>query len=108
MGFELKKPFKEYVAVDDLPKTRDATVFVVSFPYLIEGTIKTERRQLQIAYTGTQEAIDAKNGIKDGLAKQKERAIATLERGIATDLRRSGGRIYETQEQKLPVWGKTK
>ena len=85
----MKKPFKDYVAVDMLPKTGDATNFVVSFPYQIEGTIRTERKQLPVVYTDTQAAIDAKNGITDGLAQQKEQAIATLERGIAQELRMS-------------------
>ena len=108
MGFELKKPFKEYVAVDMLPKTRDATNFVVSFPYQIKGTMQTERKQLSVAYSDTQAATDANNGVKDGLAQRKERAIATLERGIAQELRKSGERIYDVPGRKMAIWAKKK
>lgn len=107
MGFELKKPFKEYVAVDVLPKTGDATNTVITFPYQIEGTKRTEREQFGLAYTDTQAAIDAKNGI-NGLARQHEEAIATMERAIAQKLKLSGDRIYDSPDQRMAIWGKKK
>jgi hypothetical protein len=65
MGFDLKKPFKDYVAADPLPKTGDATNFTVSFPHQIEGTPKTECKELRIAYTGTQAAMDERTELTD-------------------------------------------
>jgi hypothetical protein len=105
MGIELKKPFKDYVVMDMLPVTRDATNFVLHFVYQIEGTIKTERKQLPVTYTGTQAQLDANKRV-DGLALQKERAIAALERGIARELQLKNERLYEVPGQKMPIWGK--
>ena len=106
MGIELKKPFKDYVAIEMLPVTRDATNFVLHFVYQIESTIKTERKQLPVAYTGAQAQLDVNNGIADGLDLQKERAIAALERSIAQELQSKNERLYEVPGQKIPVWGK--
>jgi hypothetical protein len=104
MAIELKKPFSHYVAVDELPKTGDARKFVVNFPYQIEGTAKTGRRFVEWSYTGTQEAIDQNSGL-DGLARRQQRAIEQLERSIAKEVAASGDRIYDSPDQKIPLWG---
>jgi hypothetical protein len=105
---KLSKPFSEYVSVEKLPvRGGGATKFVVVFPFQIEGTDKIETRRLEWPYSGTQAAVDEKAGV-DGLTPRHRRALEHLQRVIENELKASGGRIYETPGQKIPVWGKKK
>ncbi len=103
MAIELKKPFSHYVAIEELPKTGDARKFVTVFVYQVEGTNRTETRKIEWSYSGTQEAIDQKAGV-DGLTGRRQRSIEQLEQVVA----REGGRVYETDGSKIPIWGTKK
>jgi hypothetical protein len=104
---KLSKPFREYVSVEKLPKTGDTTRFVAIFPFQIEGSDRIETRRVEWPYSGTQAAVDEKAGV-DGLTPRQQRAVEHLHRVIENELKASGGRIYETPGQKIPVWGKKK
>ena len=107
MGIKLKMPFSDYVAIQKLPKTGDATKFVTIFAFQMEGTGRTGTRRKEWLYSGTQEAIDKKAGI-DGLTPRQQRALESLLRAIEQELKDSGERIYETADRQLPIWGQKK
>jgi hypothetical protein len=107
VDIKLKKPFADYVSVDELPKTGDATKFIGIFPFQIEGSSKTETRRIEWSYSGTQAAIDKKAGV-DGLTPRQQRALESLLHAIERELGQKGERVYETPGQKLPIWGKKK
>lgn len=107
MTLELKKPFRTYVAVDELAPTGDARKFVANLPFQREGTIKMEHRRHEWTYSGTQTAIDQKNGV-DGVPARTEVEVARLQRAVEDELKKSGERLYEVSDTKFPVWGKKK
>lgn len=105
MGIELKRPFSEYVAIDELPATGDAKKFVAHFVFQLEGTTKTETRSIEWSYSGTAQAIDQKNGV-DGLRGRRQRALQQLERSVSAELDEIDDRVYDSPESKIPIRGK--
>jgi hypothetical protein len=101
MAIELERPFRDYVTVEELPRTGDARKFVTLFMFQLEGTNRTETRRNEWSYSGTQEAVDQNAGV-DGLAPRQQRSIEQLERAITQE----GGRIYASADSKLPIWAK--
>ena len=105
MGIELRKPFGQYVAVSELPKTGDATKFVVEFPFQIEGTSSIQSRHKTWTYSDTLRAIDEKAGA-DGLSDRRGTTTEQLRRAIAEELDQTGARLYDSPDTKFPIWGK--
>ena len=107
MGIQLKKPFSTYVAFEELPRTGDARKFLAIFPFQVEGTNQMQDRRVAMSYSGTQEAIDQKNGV-DGLMLRKKQTIEQLERIVSDEMKANRGRLFESADTKFPIWAKAK
>lgn len=99
-----KDLFMSRVAEEELPKTGDARKFLLSLVYELEGTNRTERRTLEWRYSGTQEAIDQKNGV-DGYRGRHEREVESFRQGIERELNERGERLYAKEGSKILVRG---
>lgn len=104
MTIQISKPFESYVAEEELPRTGDARKFKMYMPYEIEGTNKTSSWQREWRYSGTQEAIDQKNGV-DGLSGRRQREMAMLRTAIEKELRSAGERLHEVEGRNLLIRG---
>lgn len=104
MAIEISKPFESYVTHRELPRTGDARRFETRLTYEIEGTGRTESRQLEWTYSGTQEAIDQKAGV-DGLKGRRERATAQLRAVLKKELDAARFRLYADGDRPMLIRG---
>ena len=102
MSLQIAKPFSTYIAVEELPKTRDSRDFLFHLPFEIEGTNSTERAQWPWSYSGTQEAIDEKAGI-DGLIARSERELKAFRQHLERELAKNGQRLYADGDRPMLI-----
>ena len=104
---QISKPFSAYIAVEELPKTRDSRDFLFHLPFEIEGTNRTERVLWPWSYSGTQEAIDQKTDI-DGLISRSERELKAFRRHVEQELATKGQRLYADGDRPMLIRGNLK
>ena len=104
MPIQITKPFSAYIAVEELPKTRDRRDFLFHLPFEIEGTNRTERAQWPWSYSGTQETIDQKAGI-DGLIARSERELKAFRQHLEHELAKNGQRLYADGDRPMLIRG---
>ena len=100
---QIAKPFSAYIAVQELPKTRDHRDFVFHLPFEIEGTNRTERAQWPWSYSDTQEAIDNKAGL--GLIDRSERELKAFRQHLEQELAKNDQRLYADGDRPMLIRG---
>ena len=104
---QITRPFFAYVAVQELPKTRDCRDFLFLLPFEIEGTTRTQRMQWAWSYSGTQEAVDHEAGT-DGLIARSERELEAFRQHVEQELRKNGQRLYADGDRPMLIRGDVK
>jgi hypothetical protein len=104
VSIEISKPFASYLAIEELPKTRDAREFKITLPFEVEGTSRIEQMSHSWSYSGTQEAVDQKAAV-DGLSSRRERAIDGFKRAVEIELTRERMRLYAVEGRLLLIRG---
>ena len=107
MTIQITKPFSAYIAVEELPKTRDSRDFLFHLPFEIEGTTRTERMQWPWSYSGTQEAIDRKTDF-DGVIARSERELKAFHQHLEQELAAKGQRLYADGDRPMLIRGNVK
>jgi hypothetical protein len=94
MNLQLLKPFGSYVTLRELPRNGDARAFLLTLPFTIENEDRTDLISWPWEYTGTQAALDRKDG--GGAFQQRlAREIELFRRHLVYELNASQQRIYE-------------
>jgi hypothetical protein len=104
---QITRPFFAYIAVQELPKTRDSRDFLFYLPFEIEGTNRTERTQWPWSYSGAQEAIDEKAG-SAGLIARSERELLAFRQHLEQELAEKGQRLYADGDRPMLIRGDAK